>query len=113
MRAEGTAGAEQADMLFEDREILLRPLARLDTGQQTLDPRQAVAAGRAPAAGFLCEKMFEIAQHAHRAGALVEHDDRTGAEPAAAFFHRRIVHRHIEIGRHDETGGSAAGQNGA
>ena len=70
-------------MLGESLDILALALARLDRRQHPLHPGQPVAAGRAPAAGFLGEKMLEIAQHADRAGAVIEHDDVARAQPAA------------------------------
>src|SRR5580693_6030476 len=59
--AERAAGTQEAAQLLENLDVAGSALAALERREEPHAPRQAVTAGSAPAAGFACKKLLEVA----------------------------------------------------
>src|SRR5690625_2140847 len=87
----GIARCQKPGLKFEDVEIYHFATAFLQSIQQAGRPGKSFPAGSAPAAGFMGEKMFQTANHAHRTGLIVQYEDGSCPEPAPVLHHTRKI----------------------
>ena len=100
-RAEGVAENALAECV-ELFDVAWRTLARLDPAQDLDDPIEALAAGRALAAGFMVEELDDARRDLHHAGRIVD-DDHAGRTEHRARGRKRIeVHADVEPALGDE-----------
>ena len=109
-RAEGAARPHILHMPLQHPQILDGAFALLQVAEYLLHPGQAVPTGGAPAAGLMGEEPHQIADHPHRAGLVVEHDQGAGGQAAADLLHLGVIQRHIQMARQHELGGAAPRQ---
>ena len=82
--------------------------AALQGAQDLHAPRQAVAAGRTPAAGFAGKKFFEVAHQRNHADLVVDGHRQRGTQTATRFTNAFELHRQIEVRFGQEVGARAA-----
>ena len=112
MGAEGLAWAEEVDQLLEGLEVAGLAFAPLQGTQQLHAPRQAIAAGGAPAAGLAGEELFHVAQQGNHVDAVVHRHGQAGAHPGADLGDAAGEHLRIQVLREQEAGTGAAGLPG-
>ena len=111
VRTEGAAGAQESAQLLERLDVAGPALAALERCEQLHAPGQAVAAGRAPAAGFARKELFEVAHHAERMLRLSSTTVMSPVPrrlPALAIVSKSIGE--VQVLGHQEIGRCAAGQ---
>src|SRR5687768_13695472 len=77
-------------------EVVLATGARLDAVHDLLEPRRALSARGALAAGLVGEEAHEVPRRADRAGRVV-HDHESGAEHGPGLLHLVDVELHVEV----------------
>ena len=93
------AGSEQCAVALEILDIAGLAGAFFDGAQYFFEPRKAIAAGRAPAAGLSGKELGQIMHEPDRACFVVENDHRSGAQTAAGLHYRIEIHPDIEMVR--------------
>ena len=74
-------------------------VAALDLLEQLHHPARPLAAGRALAAGLVHVELRRAQRELHHAAALVDHDQRGGAEERPDRAQRVVVERHVDLPR--------------
>jgi hypothetical protein len=96
-RAKRMAGLEKLRLGGQFIDIAVLSTAFFDSAEGALTPSQSCPARSTPAAGFLCEKAFEIPYHSDGARLIVEDDHGAGAHTAAGFLDFGKIHFHVEV----------------
>src|SRR5215471_21730577 len=96
-RAERMAGTEKLGLGGQFIDIAVLSAAFFDGAEGALTPSQSCPARSTPAAGFLCEKAFEIPYHSDGARLIVEDDHGAGAHTAAGFLDFGKIHFHVKV----------------
>ena len=108
MRAEGFTRTEESTQLLKRLDIPRLTFATLESAQNFHAPRQAVTAGRTPAAGLSGEKLFQVAYQRHHANLMVNRHRQRGAQTAARFTNAFELHRQVEMRFGQEVSARAA-----
>src|SRR5436190_16137094 len=96
LRWPGDAGADVVGHVEQQLEVILTSRASLDAAEDLLEPRRALAAGRALAAALVREEADEVVRSADGARRVV-HDDDAGAEHRTRLLHLVDVELHVEV----------------
>src|SRR5438105_5438351 len=95
-RAERATQHPRADTL-EQLQVALRAVTLFDARQQLHEPARALAARCALPARLVHIELRRAQRELHHAAAVVDHDDRRGAEERARRTNRVVVKRRVEL----------------